>query len=151
MREDGYGDDKFTIICSIHKSENKAEISLREGEEQNLTRFLISLSLQLSREGKPVDSRILAGNNSFEWIGSIASPYYEALEPHMETIIMSATNFADKDKVPAAIKFWIGICNVEIKKPCPPYRFIDIGKYALVPKLLENILKEGGNGVRNGV
>ncbi|XP_076905507.1 importin subunit beta-1-like [Bidens hawaiensis] len=43
------------------KVRNEAENNLRQFQEQNLPGFLLSLSLELSNDGKPIESRRLAG------------------------------------------------------------------------------------------
>ncbi|XP_047316427.1 importin subunit beta-1-like [Impatiens glandulifera] len=95
---------------------------------------------------------------AFECLVSIASTYYEVIEPYMETIfqLTSAAVKGDEEAVALqSIEFWSSICDEEIELQeyndfesgnagsTPPHScFIDKALTLLVPMLLETLLKQ---------
>ncbi|XP_057808181.1 importin subunit beta-1-like [Salvia miltiorrhiza] len=93
---------------------------------------------------------------SFECLVSIASTYYEMLEPYMQKIFELTSNAvkADEEAVALqAVEFWSSICDEEldiqdnevpeIGNSNPPHsQFIQKALSTLVPMLLETLLKQ---------
>ncbi|KAA8517738.1 hypothetical protein F0562_015203 [Nyssa sinensis] len=93
---------------------------------------------------------------AFECLVSIASTYYEVLEPYMQTIFELTSNAVKGDEEAVAlqaIEFWSSICDEEIElqdfevpesgDSSPPHsRFIEKALPSLVPMLLETLLKQ---------
>uniref|UniRef100_A0A5B7B4P7 Putative importin subunit beta-1 n=1 Tax=Davidia involucrata TaxID=16924 RepID=A0A5B7B4P7_DAVIN len=93
---------------------------------------------------------------AFECLVSIASTYYEVLEPYMQTIFELTSNAVKGDEEAVAlqaIEFWSSICDEEIElqdfevpesgDSGPPHsRFIEKALPSLVPMLLETLLKQ---------
>ncbi|XP_059668042.1 importin subunit beta-1-like [Cornus florida] len=93
---------------------------------------------------------------ALECLVSIASTYYEVLEPYMQTIFeLTSTAVKGDEEVVAlqAIEFWSSICDEEIElqdfevpesgDSDPPHsRFIEKALSSLVPLLLETLLKQ---------
>ncbi|XP_002994383.2 importin subunit beta-1 [Selaginella moellendorffii] len=156
-----------------------AEDNLKQFEEQNLPLFLVSLSIELANSAKPAESRRLAGlilKNSldakdaqrkhelaqkwqaaFECLVSIASTYYEKLQPYMQNIFTVTSKAVKEDKEPVAlqaIEFWSAICDEEIEiqeeitsgysgdSEVPYFQFIKKALTYLVPLLLETMTKQ---------
>ncbi|KAL3617232.1 hypothetical protein CASFOL_038979 [Castilleja foliolosa] len=84
----------------------------------------------------------------FGGLVSIASTYYEVLEPYMTTILELTTNVVKgNEEVVAllAIEFWIAICDKEMEiqdYEVPHYHFIQNALSPLVHMLLETLLKQ---------
>ncbi|GFY82403.1 ARM repeat superfamily protein [Actinidia rufa] len=101
---------------------------------------------------KEVDIR----QTAFECLVSIASTYYEVIEPYMQTIfeLTSKAVKGDEEVVALqAIEFWSSICDEEIElqdydyaengDSIPPHsHFIEKALPSLVPMLLETLLKQ---------
>lgn len=101
---------------------------------------------------KEVDIRKAA----FECLVSIASTYYEVLEPYMQTLFELTSNAVKGDVEEVAlqaVEFWSSICDEEIElqefessesadSGSPHSRFIEKALPALVPMLLETLLKQ---------
>lgn len=93
---------------------------------------------------------------AFECLVSIASTYYEVLEPYMQTIFELTSNAVKGDEETVAlqaIEFWSSICDEEIEfqeyetaesgdSGSPHSRFIEKALPYLVPMLLETLLKQ---------
>ncbi|KAK3227369.1 hypothetical protein Dsin_007231 [Dipteronia sinensis] len=93
---------------------------------------------------------------SFECLVSIASTYYEVLEPYMQTLFELTSNAVKGDEEAVAlqaIEFWSSICDEEIElqefdtpetgDSSPPHsHFIEKAQSSLVPMLLETLLKQ---------
>ncbi|XP_047334647.1 importin subunit beta-1-like [Impatiens glandulifera] len=93
---------------------------------------------------------------AFECLVSIASTYYEVLEPYMETIFQLTSNAVKGDEEAVglqAIEFWSSICDEEIElqeyegfesvNSTPAHScFIEKSLPVLVPMLLETLLKQ---------
>lgn len=94
---------------------------------------------------------------AFECLVSIASTYYDVLQPYMQTIfeLTSHAVKADEEAVALqAIEFWSSICDEEIERQeydsvengadsGPPHSsFIEKALPSLVPMLLETLLKQ---------
>ncbi|KAK9289357.1 hypothetical protein L1049_007512 [Liquidambar formosana] len=93
---------------------------------------------------------------AFECLVSIASTYYEVLEPYMQTLFELTSNAVKGDEESVAlqaIEFWSSICDEEIElqeyeiaesgDSGPPHsRFIEKALSSLVPMLLETLLKQ---------
>ncbi|GAV73592.1 IBN_N domain-containing protein/HEAT_EZ domain-containing protein [Cephalotus follicularis] len=93
---------------------------------------------------------------AFECLVSIASTYYEVLEPYMQTLFELTSNAVKGDEETVslqAIEFWSSICDEEIElqeyegsesgDSVPPHsRFIEKAISLLVPMLLETLLKQ---------
>lgn len=93
---------------------------------------------------------------AFECLVSIASTYYEVLEPYMQTIFQltaSAVKGDEEGVALQAIEFWSSICDEELDlqdfvvpdtgdSSCPHSRFIEKALSSLVPMLLETLLKQ---------
>ncbi|KAK3000115.1 hypothetical protein RJ639_023796, partial [Escallonia herrerae] len=93
---------------------------------------------------------------SFECLVSIASTYYEMLEPYMQTIFELTANAVRGDEEGVAlqaIEVWSSICDEEIELQDfeepetgdsePPHsHFIEKALSSLVPMLLETLLKQ---------
>lgn len=92
---------------------------------------------------------------AFECLVSIASTYYDVLEPYMQTLfeLTSAAVKGDEEAVALqAIEFWSSICDEEIElqeydnsegeDSSPHSHFIEKARASLVPMLLETLLKQ---------
>ncbi|XP_060957735.1 importin subunit beta-1 isoform X1 [Cannabis sativa] len=92
---------------------------------------------------------------AFECLVSIASTYYEVLEPYMQTLFELTSNAVKGDQESVAlqaIEFWSSICDEEIElqefdpesgeSGAPHSRFIEKALASLVPMLLETLLKQ---------
>ncbi|XP_057487564.1 importin subunit beta-1-like [Actinidia eriantha] len=93
---------------------------------------------------------------AFECLVSIASTYYEVLEPYMQTIFeltLKAVKGDEEVVALQAIEFWSSICDEEIElqdydyaengDSSPPHsHFIEKALPSLVPMLLETLLKQ---------
>lgn len=92
---------------------------------------------------------------AFECLVSIASTYYEVLEPYMQTIFeltASAVKGDEEGVALQAIEFWSSICDEEIElqefeggesgDSSPHSHFIEKALSSLVPMLLETLLKQ---------
>lgn len=93
---------------------------------------------------------------AFECLVSIASMYYELLEPYMQSLFELTSNAVKGDEEAVAlqaIEFWSSICDEEIElqdyessevgeSGSPHSRFIEKALPALVPMLLETLLKQ---------
>ncbi|CAI9298692.1 unnamed protein product [Lactuca saligna] len=92
---------------------------------------------------------------AFECLVSIASTYYEVLEPYMQTLFELTANAVkgdEEDVALQAIEFWSSICDEEIElqdfetnetgDSYPHSRFIEKALSLLVPMLLETLLKQ---------
>ncbi|PIN26309.1 Karyopherin (importin) beta 1 [Handroanthus impetiginosus] len=93
---------------------------------------------------------------AFECLVSIASTYYEVLEPYMQRIFELTSNAVrgDEDAVALqAVEFWSSICDEELEMQdyevpqsgdsSPPHsQFIQKALPTLVPLLLETLLKQ---------
>ncbi|KAL6278188.1 hypothetical protein ACE6H2_021789 [Prunus campanulata] len=103
---------------------------------------------------KEVDIRQAA----FECLASIASRYYEVLEPYMQALFELTSNAVKGDEEAVAlqaIEFWSSICDEEIElqefesgesgDSVPHSRFIEKALTSLVPMLLETLLKQEEN------
>ncbi|KAI3676248.1 hypothetical protein L1987_85850 [Smallanthus sonchifolius] len=92
---------------------------------------------------------------AFECLVSIASTYYDVLEPYMQTLFELTANAVKGDEEGVAlqaIEFWSSICDEEIElqdfesgetgDSYPHSRFIEKALPLLVPMLLETLLKQ---------
>ncbi|XAR68780.1 hypothetical protein NMG60_11000145 [Bertholletia excelsa] len=92
---------------------------------------------------------------AFECLVSIASTYYDVLEPYMQTIFELTSNAVKGDEEAVAlqaIEFWSSICDEEIElqeyelaesaDSSPHSCFIEKALPSLVPMLLETLLKQ---------
>ncbi|OIS97619.1 PREDICTED: importin subunit beta-1-like [Nicotiana attenuata] len=93
---------------------------------------------------------------AFECLVSIASTYYELLEPYMQTVFELTAKAVREDQESVAlqaIEFWSSICDeeIELQDYEVPYsgdssvqhsRFIEKALPTLVPMLLETLLKQ---------
>ncbi|XP_071738286.1 importin subunit beta-1-like [Rutidosis leptorrhynchoides] len=92
---------------------------------------------------------------AFECLVSIASTYYDVLEPYMQTLFnltASAVKGDEEGVALQAIEFWSSICDEEIElqdfetgesgDSSPHSRFIEKALPLLVPMLLETLLKQ---------
>uniref|UniRef100_A0A7N0VBZ6 Importin N-terminal domain-containing protein n=1 Tax=Kalanchoe fedtschenkoi TaxID=63787 RepID=A0A7N0VBZ6_KALFE len=92
---------------------------------------------------------------AFECLVSIASTYYEVLEPYMPTLFELTSNAVRNDEEAVAlqaIEFWSSICDEEIElqeyeagetgDSAPHSSFIEKALSSLVPMLLETLLKQ---------
>ncbi|KAL5550764.1 hypothetical protein UlMin_000940 [Ulmus minor] len=93
---------------------------------------------------------------AFECLVSIASTYYEVLEPYMQSLFNLTSNAVKGDEEAVAlqaIEFWSSICDEEIElqefeneesgeSGTPHSRFIEKALPSLVPMLLETLLKQ---------
>ncbi|KAL5806852.1 hypothetical protein ACOSQ4_029585 [Xanthoceras sorbifolium] len=92
---------------------------------------------------------------AFECLVSIASTYYDVLEPYMQTIFELTSNAVKGDEEAVAlqaIEFWSSICDEEIElqefenpesgDSSPHSHFIEKARSSLVPMLLETLLKQ---------
>ncbi|OWM81683.1 importin subunit beta-1 [Punica granatum] len=93
---------------------------------------------------------------AFECLVSIASLYYELLEPYMQTLFELTSNAVKGDEEAVAlqaIEFWSSICDEEIElqdyespevgeSGAPHSCFIEKALSVLVPMLLETLLKQ---------
>lgn len=93
---------------------------------------------------------------AFECLVSIASTYYEVLEPYMQTLFELTSNAVKGDEEAVAlqaVEFWSSICDEEIElqefenpetgdSDSPNYHFIEKARSSLVPMLLETLLKQ---------
>ncbi|KAF5803016.1 putative importin-beta domain, armadillo-like helical, importin beta family [Helianthus annuus] len=89
---------------------------------------------------------------AFECLVSIASTYYDVLEPYMQTLFELTANAVKGDEEGVAlqaIEFWSSICDEEIDlqdfesgDSYPHSRFIEKALSLLVPMLLETLLKQ---------
>ncbi|KAI3694895.1 hypothetical protein L1987_77878 [Smallanthus sonchifolius] len=89
---------------------------------------------------------------AFECLVSIASTYYDVLEPYMQTLFELTANAVKGDEEGVAlqaIEFWSSICDEEIElqdfesgDSYPHSRFIEKALSLLVPMLLETLLKQ---------
>lgn len=94
--------------------------------------------------------------SAFECLVSIASTYYEVLEPYMQTIFeltASAVRGDEEGVALQAIEIWSSICDEEIElqdfevpesgdSDAPHSRFVEKALPSLVPMLLETLLKQ---------
>ncbi|KAL8206069.1 hypothetical protein R6Q57_009620 [Mikania cordata] len=93
--------------------------------------------------------------SAFECLVSIASTYYDVLEPYMQTLFELTANAVKGDEEGVAlqaIEFWSSICDEEIElqdfetgetgDSYPHSRFIEKALPLLVPMLLETLLKQ---------
>ncbi|KAF5750792.1 Importin beta-1 putative isoform 1 [Tripterygium wilfordii] len=88
--------------------------------------------------------------SAFECLVSIASTYYEVLEPYMQTLFELTSNVVKGDEESVAlqaIEFWSSICDEEIdadgEDSGPSHsHFIEKALPSLVPMLLETLLKQ---------
>ncbi|KAF2288482.1 hypothetical protein GH714_007841 [Hevea brasiliensis] len=93
---------------------------------------------------------------AFECLVSIASTYYDVLEPYMQTLFQLTSNAVKRDEETVAlqaIEFWSSICDEEIElqeymstesgDSGPVHsQFIKKALSSLVPMLLETLLKQ---------
>ncbi|KAL3830191.1 hypothetical protein ACJIZ3_018993 [Penstemon smallii] len=93
---------------------------------------------------------------AFECLVSIASTYYDVLEPYMQRIFELTSNAVkgDEDVVSLqAVEFWSSICDAELEiqdyevpesgdSSTPHFDFIQKALPTLVPMLLETLLKQ---------
>ncbi|KAK6943181.1 Importin-beta, N-terminal domain [Dillenia turbinata] len=92
---------------------------------------------------------------AFECLVSIASAYYEVLEPYMQTLYELTSNAVKGDEEAVAlqaIEFWSSICDEEIElqeyggaesgDSAPHSHFVEKALPSLVPMLLETLLKQ---------
>uniref|UniRef100_A0A7N0T622 Importin N-terminal domain-containing protein n=1 Tax=Kalanchoe fedtschenkoi TaxID=63787 RepID=A0A7N0T622_KALFE len=91
---------------------------------------------------------------AFECLVSIASTYYEVLEPYMPTLFELTSNAVKNDEEAVAlqaIEFWSSICDEEIElqeyegetgDSAAHFCFIEKALSSLVPMLLETLLKQ---------
>ncbi|KAJ9548981.1 hypothetical protein OSB04_021524 [Centaurea solstitialis] len=92
---------------------------------------------------------------AFECLVSIASTYYDVLEPYMQTLFELTANAVKGDEESVAlqaIEFWSSICDEEIElqdfdggesgDSYPHSHFIEKALSLLVPMLLETLLKQ---------
>nr|XP_023922462.1 importin subunit beta-1 [Quercus suber] len=93
---------------------------------------------------------------AFECLVSIASTYYEKLEPYMQALFELTSNAVKGDEEAVAlqaIEFWSSICDEEIElqeyenpesgdSEPPNSHFIEKALSSLVPMLLETLLKQ---------
>uniref|UniRef100_A0A7N0U529 Uncharacterized protein n=1 Tax=Kalanchoe fedtschenkoi TaxID=63787 RepID=A0A7N0U529_KALFE len=92
---------------------------------------------------------------AFECLVSIASTYYEVLEPYMSTLFELTSNAVMNDEEVVAlqaIEFWSSICDEELElqeyeagemgDSSPHSSFIEKALSSLVPMLLETLLKQ---------
>ncbi|KAK9054920.1 hypothetical protein SSX86_025999 [Deinandra increscens subsp. villosa] len=92
---------------------------------------------------------------AFECLVSIASTYYDVLEPYMQTLFELTANAVKGDEEGVAlqaIEFWSSICDEETElqdfqsdetgDSYPHSRFIEKALPLLVPMLLETLLKQ---------
>ncbi|KAL3655637.1 hypothetical protein CASFOL_000033 [Castilleja foliolosa] len=85
---------------------------------------------------------------AFGCLVSIASTYYDVLQPHMPSIVLLTSNAINGDKEAVALQavdFWSAICEKEMEiqhYEVPHYLFIEKALSTLVPKLLDTLLKQ---------
>lgn len=93
---------------------------------------------------------------AFECFVSIASTYYDLLEPYMQTLFELTANAARADEEPVAlqaIEFWSTICDEEVSiqedaeesgdvSSARHFHFVEKALPLLVPMLLETLLKQ---------
>lgn len=93
---------------------------------------------------------------AFECLVSIASTYYDVLQPYMQTLFELTSNAVKGDEETVAlqaIEFWSSICDEEIElqeyeaaesgdSDSPHSHFIEKALSSLVPMLLEALLKQ---------
>lgn len=93
---------------------------------------------------------------AFECLVSIASTYYEVLEPYMQALFQLTSNAVKGDEETVAlqaIEFWSSICDEEIElqefetpdsgNSGPPHsQFVEKALSSLIPLLLETLLKQ---------
>ncbi|KAL3536556.1 hypothetical protein ACH5RR_005017 [Cinchona calisaya] len=93
---------------------------------------------------------------AYECLVSIASTYYEVLEPYMQAIFELTSNAVKGDQEAVAlqaVEFWSSICDEEIElqeyevpdsgdSSAPHSHFIEKALPTLVPMLLETLLKQ---------
>ncbi|KAI3783215.1 hypothetical protein L2E82_13280 [Cichorium intybus] len=89
---------------------------------------------------------------AFECLVSVASTYYDYMEPHMSTLFeLTEKAFKDEENIALqAVGFWSCICDEEIRltgDSYPHFRFIETSKCRLVPMLLETLSKKDGNDI----
>ncbi|KAI3514697.1 hypothetical protein L1887_13321 [Cichorium endivia] len=89
---------------------------------------------------------------AFECLVSVASTYYDFMEPYMSTLFgLTEKAFKDEENIALqAVGFWSCICDEEIRltgDSYPHFRFIETSKRRLVPLLLETLSKKDGNGI----
>ncbi|KAL3655626.1 hypothetical protein CASFOL_000022 [Castilleja foliolosa] len=85
---------------------------------------------------------------AFGCLVSIASAYYNVLQPHMTSIVQLTSDALKGDEEAVAlhaVDFWSSICDKEMEiqhYEVPHYHFIEKALSTLVPKLLDNLLKQ---------
>ncbi|KAI3783082.1 hypothetical protein L2E82_13144 [Cichorium intybus] len=89
---------------------------------------------------------------AFECLVSVASAYYDFMEPYMSALFeLTSKAFKDEENIALqAVWFWICICDEEIRLSgvsYPHFRFIEKYKSTLVPLLLETLSKKDGKDI----
>ncbi|XP_010553116.1 PREDICTED: importin subunit beta-1 [Tarenaya hassleriana] len=153
------------VVQGMNQSENNAEVRLaatralynalefaQTNFENEMERNYIMKVVCETALAKEAEIRQAA----FECLVSIASTYYEVLEPYMETLFQLTSNAVKGDEENVAlqaIEFWSSICDEEIElqefdnpdsgDSSPPHSsFIEKALPHLVPMLLETLLKQ---------
>lgn len=129
---------------------NALDFAQTNFENENERNYIMKVVCETAM-AKEADIRQAA----FECLVSIASTYYDVLEPYMQTLFELTANAVKGDEEGVAlqaIEFWSSICDEEIElqdfesgesgDSYPHSRFIEKALSLLVPMLLETLLKQ---------
>ena len=139
---------RLAATKALYNALDFAETNFQNGMERN---FIMKVVCETALS-KEVEVRQAA----FECLVSIASTYYEVLEPYMQALFELTSNAVKGDEEAVAlqaIEFWSSICDEEIElqefegaesgDSGPAHsHFIEKALSSLVPMLLETLLKQ---------
>ncbi|KAI4331607.1 hypothetical protein MLD38_029782 [Melastoma candidum] len=139
---------RLSATRALYNALNFAEANFNDENERNYIMKMVC-EAAISNE---TDIRQAA----FECLVSIASTYYKLLQPYMQTLYELTANAVKGDTEAVAlqaIEFWSSICDEEIDlqeyeneetadSGAPHFRFVEQALPALVPMLLETLLKQ---------
>ncbi|EAY89607.1 hypothetical protein OsI_11135 [Oryza sativa Indica Group] len=141
-------DVRLAAVKALYNALDFAETNFQNELERNYIMKVVCETAMC----KEADIRKAA----FECLVSIASIYYDLLEPYMQTIFELTSNAARVDEEPVAlqaVEFWSTICDEEIARQeeskesgvfsssCH-FHFIEKALPSLVPMLLETLMKQ---------
>lgn len=145
---DNNAEVRLAATKALYNALDFAETNFQNEMERN---FIMKMVCETAMS-KEVEIRQAA----FECLVSIASTYYEVLEPYMNALFELTSNAVKGDEEAVAlqaIEFWSSICDEEIElqefegedsgeSGVPHSRFIEKALPYLVPMLLETLLKQ---------
>ncbi|MCD7461772.1 Importin subunit beta-1 [Datura stramonium] len=147
--EDGNNDVRLAATRALYNALGFAQANFNNDMERD---FIMRVVCQAT-----LSPEVKIRQAAFECLVSISSTYYEKLSPYIQDIFSITAKAVREDEEPVAlqaIEFWSSICDEEIDiledyggdftadSDVPCYNFIKQALPALVPMLLETLLKQ---------